>query len=627
MKRLVILAAAIAAFTACAGNPEAPKRTFELPEKTDLPQDMAALQEAQTGWWAKSMENVDERTEWYRLARFGCFVHWGVYSQAGGQWEGRIYNGYAEHLMRMAKIPVETYRQTLVKSFNPVGFDADKWMDDVVASGMKYFIITSKHHDGFAMFPSEAYPYDIRLSGYKGDPMRELRDAARRHGIKFGFYYSHAFDWEHPDAPGNDWDWDHPGGDRKLGGTNWWNTEYASFLPNAEKYVKEKSIPQIRELVRNYDPDIMWFDTPGKLPLYLNVEVLKALREVDTDCKIVVNGRLARFGSYNLGDYKSTSDRAAHFYPVEGLWESIPTTNESYGYNAWDNSHKAPGHFIRLLEDAVSRGGNILMNVGPMGDGRWNEKDLNIFHTVGKWLSVNGESIYGAGSDPLPLQPWGVTTMRGDTLYLHIHKWPSDGTVTVGGLDCKISKGWVVGSPSASVTWNKSGASDSNVKIAGAEADSVSTVVALILKGTPSEGTTGLLEPGEENILYAFDANLVGGGFDFGDGKRNRNYVKNWKNDSQYFTWDFRMPDPAAFEVLLDYNTAENADSGEVCLDFGQEKLHVTYSPSLEKNGTATLSAGKVELPQGQITCTLKGVRHDGAQYMQPIAVRLVPVR
>ena len=267
------------------------------------------------------------------------------------------------------------------------------------------------------------------------------------------------------------------------------------------------------------------------------------------------------------------------------------------------------------------------MNVGPMGDGRWNEKDLNIFHTVGKWLSVNGESIYGAGADPLPLQPWGVTTMRGDTLYLHIHKWPSDGAVTVGGLDTKISRGWVVGSPSASVTWEKSGPSDKRIQIGGCSPDSVSTVVALILKGTPSEGTTGLLEPAGENILYAFDANLVGGGFGFGDGKRNRNYVKNWKKDTQYFTWDFRMPAPAEFEVFLDYNTAAEADSGEVSLDFGGEQIPVTYSPFLEKNGTATIRAGKVNLPQGKLTCTLKGVRHDGAQYMQPIAVRLVPVR
>ena len=152
-------------------------------------------------------------------------------------------------------------------------------------------------------------------------------------------------------------------------------------------------------------------------------------------------------------------------------------------------------------------------------------------------------------------------------------------------------------------------------------------MVALILKGTPTEGTTGLLEPGQENVLYAFDANLIGGGFGFGDGKRNRNYVKNWKKDTQYFTWDFRMPAPAEFEVFLDYNTAAEADSGEVSLDFGQGEVPVPYTPFPEKNGTTTISAGKVKLPQGQFTCTLKGVRHDGAQYMQPIAVRLVPVR
>ena len=360
----------------------------------DLAADRQAVDEAVGGWWAKAQRNVNGRTRWFRDARFGCFVHWGVYSQAAGYWQGHPVGGYSEHLMRKAKIPLQQYKKALVSTFDPIHFDAEEWMQRVADAGMRYFVITAKHHDGFAMYPSAAYPYDIRLTRCKRDPMMELREAARRHGIKFGFYYSHAFDWEHPCAPGNDWEYDHPGGDRKLGGTNWWNSDYKWFLDSAERYVAEKSIPQIKELIKTYQPDILWFDTPGKLPLYLNIRILKAIRDADTQLSIVVNGRLVRWGNRNMGDYRNTGDRAAFFPPTQGLWESIPTTNESYGYNAADNRHKPVSHFVRLLEDAVSRGGNILMNVGPMGDGRWDEKDVTIFKGIGRWLKTNGEGVY-----------------------------------------------------------------------------------------------------------------------------------------------------------------------------------------------------------------------------------------
>ena len=306
---------------------------LSIPAEVSLPQDRIALTEARDGWWTDARKNYDERMGWYNDAKFGCFIHWGVYSDVAGFWHGKHIGGYTEHLMRKATIPLDVYRKEVVAPFNPTGFDADEWMSHARDAGMKYFIVTAKHHDGFAMFPSDAYPYDIRQTTFDRDPMGELREAARRYGIKFGFYYSHAFDWEHPDAPGNDWDYDNPGGDRLLGGAEWWTGGRRDFLPKAEKYVAEKSIPQIQELIRNYQPDILWFDTPAKLPLYLNVRILKAIREADPENKIVVNGRLARYGGSNLGDYRNTGDRAAFFFPTEGPWESIPTTNESYGYS------------------------------------------------------------------------------------------------------------------------------------------------------------------------------------------------------------------------------------------------------------------------------------------------------
>jgi hypothetical protein len=263
--------------------------------------DEAAVEEAIATWWTASMKNHDQRIAWWREAHFGCFIHWGVHSTFGGEWNGKPFKGYAEHMMRIQKILRAVYAEKVVSVFNPEKFDADEWVKLIKAAGMKYVIITAKHHDGFAMFPSAVTKYNIRdATPFKRDPMRELSEACKRNGIRFGFYYSHAFDWEDPNAPGNDWDYDNPGGDKGLhGGVNWFD-QHPELLPKAQRYVDEKAIPQIIELLKNYHPDILWFDTPSKLPLSENLRILKALRAVDQN--VVVNGRLARGQGYSFGD-------------------------------------------------------------------------------------------------------------------------------------------------------------------------------------------------------------------------------------------------------------------------------------------------------------------------------------
>ena len=454
-----------------------------VPESTQLPQDKEAIVNAKNGWWARRQINYDARMAWYEYARFGCFIHWGVYSVPAGIWNGKPFDGYSEHLMRKAQIPLKEYKEKLVYTFNPIDFNADEWMKNISEAGMRYFIITAKHHDGFAMFPSDAYPYDIRLTKFGRDPMKELREAAKKYGIKFGFYYSHAFDWEHPDAPGNDWDYGNPGGDKHLGGANWWLGDRKDFLPRAEKYVAEKSIPQIHELIRNYDPDILWFDTPSKLPLYLNVRILQAIDEADPKGKIVINGRLVRFGNnQNMGDYKNTGDRAAFFPRTEGAWESIPTTNESYGYSVVDTLRKPASFFVQLIASAASKGGNILMNIGPMGNGKMDERDTRLLKQIGGWMHTNGESIYGTERTNLPIQPWGVTTLKGDTLYAHVFKWPEDSKLVIGGLRSGINKAWIVKDGTTINEFDRYGTNNMMLKVPKTAPDPWNSVIAIVLK-------------------------------------------------------------------------------------------------------------------------------------------------
>lgn len=590
----------------------------------DLSQDSVAVIDALNGWWKKSNESLEERMSWYNHAKFGCFIHWGVYSSASGVWNGRIVTGYSEHLMRKEQISLEEYKEKLVYPFNPSEFDADEWMRNVRAAGMRYFIITAKHHDGFAMYFSDAYPYDIRLSKFKRDPMRELRDAAKKYGIKFGFYYSHAFDWEHPDAPGNDWMYDNPGGDKLLWGKNWWN-ENPDFLNHSKKYVAEKSIPQILELIANYQPDILWFDTPHKLPLFENIQILKAIREKAPN--VVVNGRLVRFAKYNLGDYKNTGDRAAYFPPVEGYWESIPTTNESYGFSKHDLSHKSVKHFVQLLASATAKGGNILMNVGPMGNGKWDIKDVEIFNGIGKWLKINGKAIYGNTKTDLPLQSWGVTTQKKDTVYLHVFNWPSNGKLVVGGLTSDVEKAWLISDvENKNLKFSRINKNDFEVKIPKNPNDTLSTVIALKIKKHQIPNGVRLIDANNENILYTFDADLNGKGFSYGDGKPSRNYVGGWKDKNQTIFWNFRNNQTRDYTLSIDYNTNSEQDSGQIEVLIDGLEFKVDYLPHIERNGIKNINLGQLNLKKGNHTCTLIGVERIGSEFMRPISIRLNPI-
>ena len=367
---------------------------------------------------------LDKRMRWFDNARFGMFIHWGVYSPLGCSWNGKRYNGYGEHIQRMARIPVEVYKKEVAGRFNPEEFDAEEWIRIAKETGMGYFIITSKHHDGFAMYDSKVSDYNIvKATPFGRDPMKELRDACRKAGIKFGFYYSHAFDWGEKDGVGNDWDYDNPGGDKLLGGRNWWETR-KEFLPVARKYVDEKAIPQIRELIANYDPDIMWYDTPHKLPVEECIRIVKTTREASPG--IIINGRaISGFDRY---DYYNTSDCPYEFSNYGDIyWEGIPTTNNSYAYNENDNEYKPASFFIKLLVKAAARNGNILMNIGPMGNGKFSSPDKTILKGIADWWKVNGESsIRGTKATPLAVQSWGETTRKGNKLYLHVFDWPED---------------------------------------------------------------------------------------------------------------------------------------------------------------------------------------------------------
>ena len=581
MKSLRILAISLlAAPTLAMAQADGPsaqqRRGTEANEPTGIgapaARDAEAADRAVNGWWRDAGKTRDQRLAWFRQARFGVFVHWGPYSVLGGQWQGQPNPGYSEHIMRVARIPRETYKTEVAAKFRPDAYDARAWVRMMKEAGAGYVILTAKHHDGFALWPSQASDYNIaRVSGFKRDPLAELVEAARAEGLKVGFYYSHAFDWEDPDAPGNDWDYDNPAGDKKLhGGVDWWNT-YPQFLTNTDRYIDRKVIPQLNELVSRYHPDILWFDTPGKLPFFQQARIVEAVRKADPN--VVINGRAARSKDLNLGDFLDTADRPAELRPTAGDWEAIPTTNESYGYNALDHSHKSVEHFVRLIAKASAKGGNILLNVGPRGDGVIDAPDAAILAGVGRWMSVNGESIRGTTRTPLDRQAWGDSTVKGDRLYLHVFDWPKDGSLRMGGLLSAPKRAYVLATK-APVAVRPVGANDYDLALPAQAPDAADSVVVVETDG-PVRGQAGrLLETRYgSNQLLAFDAKAEGTGFSYGDGKTARFYVDGLERPGNRLVWSVRATQAAPVRVRLRYSTPDKTPPGRAIVRYGATTL------------------------------------------------------
>lgn len=586
------------------------------------PRDQQAITEARNGWWKNSMTTQNDRIQWWRDARFGMFIHWGIYSKPGGEWKGKTVNGYSEHLMRKEKITRAEYLD-LAHTFNPEHFNAEEWILNAKKAGMRYFIITAKHHDGFAMYDSKVSDFNVvKQTPFKRDPMAELAASAKKHGMKFGFYYSHAFDWEDPNAPGNDWEYNNPGGDQLLGGADWFDS-HPEWLPKAVKYVDEKSIPQIKELITRYHPDILWFDTPHKLPLSENLRILKAIRETDPD--IVVNGRLARDGQGNYGDYANTGDRPAELRTVEGDAEAIPTTNESYGYSKNDHSHKSAQFFIRLLANSASRGSNLLMNIGPKGDGSFDQRDKQILDSVGNWLGKNGAAIYGTERSVLPIPAWGVSTQKGRTTYLHVFNWPKDGKLIVGGLKTDVKTAYFLTDPAKkALNLKRLDASAIEIGLPQKANDPSDVVIALELKAkVETEGERLIASDISSNRFLAFDADLHGKGFGFGDGKTDRYFVNNWKSKDAYLSWDLRSLGPANYSVVVKY-IADAA--GAYAFSLGDFKQTAQITPAA-KNGVVSQELGTASLNKGKYQISIKPVDMKGTELMKLLEVQLIPVK
>ena len=621
-------------FSACASGPAPEEQSTDWELLQQLPARMPMdLSEGSPDleWWREAQKTREQRIQWWQDARFGCFIHWNASSLLAGEWKGEVYMGYAEHIQRMAKIPCPVYREEVVGSFNPTKFDADEWVRLIKRAGMRYLVITAKHHDGFAMWDSDVNDYNIvDATPFGRDPMRELKDACEKYGIHFGVYYSHAFDWGEENGPGNDWDYENPGGNRGLFGGLKWYDEHPELLPRIRTYINNKSIPQVLELIKKYDPDLIWFDTASKLPPEETLRILKKVREAKPD--IVVNSRIVYPAvlpgrSGHFGDYLSTGDRAVEFLPREGDWEAIPTTNESYGYHKHDHSHKTPDYLIKVLAKAAAKGGNILLNIGPRGDGTIDPVDVKILEGIGEWMKVNESSVCEAGRTTLTVQPWGQSTLDGNRFYLHVFDWPEDGKIEVGGLKSDVLKAWMLADTTQTpLKHQRIDDVTVEMQLAGSAPAVGHAVVVMEVQDAAATDDHRLVSVQSDTLLHGFDSQITGSGYKFGDGKARRDYIEGWNGENQKLIWKIYLREPASFEISAEYQRL--GEPGDFKVTCGEQVFQATTKGDVVENWFSDYiehDLGRLELPAGQHTIELSPVGTPEEGLMRFRALHLNP--
>ncbi|WP_158994620.1 alpha-L-fucosidase [Mucilaginibacter sp. L196] len=398
-----------------------------------------------TGVSAQKKLTRDERMKWWREARFGMFIHWGDYAQWAGKYKGHEIAHGGEWIMNRAKIPVVEY-QAAAKNFNPVKYDPDAWVRMAKDAGMKYIVITAKHHDGFAMFKSNVSKWNIAdATGYGKDVLKPLAAACKKYGIKLGFYYSQAQDWNNPGGAVA----------RKVATDGWANPDSARIdaytLANSghwdpyqttatmSDYIDRVAVPQVKELLTNYgDVAVLWWDTPTGMTDEF-AEKINAVLALQPN--IITNDRLKRPNF--AGDYKTPEQKIPNLSELDGKdWETCMTMNGTWGYKSYDNKWKTPETLIHNLVDIASKGGNYLLNVGPDAEGQFPQGSIDDLKAIGVWMKVNSESIYGTTASPLTPEAWGRCTKKvlGDKtiLYLSVFNWPADGKLLIPGLTNKV---------------------------------------------------------------------------------------------------------------------------------------------------------------------------------------------
>lgn len=547
-------------------------------------------------------EARERRLAWFREAKFGMFIHWGLYAIPAGVWKGQEIPGIGEWIMNRARIPVREYEQ-LAKQFNPTQFNAEEWVRVAKEAGMRYMVITAKHHDGFSMYDSKVTTYDIvDATPFGRDPMKELAEACRRAGLKFGFYYSHAQDWHHPDAAGNTWDY--PDETKK----------------NFARYLEEKAKPQVRELLTQYGPiAILWFDTPRVITPEQSKELTDLVHQLQPDCLVC-----SRVG-HGFGDYRVMGDNQIPAGVIEEPWETPATINDTWGYKRNDHNWKPVERLLFNLVDIVSKGGNYLLNVGPTAEGIIPQPSVERLLAMGQWLRRNGEAIYGAGPTPFRRLPWRCTTKPG-RLFVHLFSWQWPGErMEIPGLKNPVARAYFLSEPQRALPVRRTETGWS-LDLPEQPPDPIDSVLVLEIEGLPQVEAQFLRQEEDgQVVLPAREASL--------DARRARyepdkDCIGFWTDRRDLAQWEFELLRPGTFSVVVVQACTPEEAGSRYAVTVGSQELRGQVRETSSWTKFVEVTLGQVALTQpGRYTLTVRPLALARSALMNLRAIILKPVQ
>ncbi len=537
---------------------------------------------------------------WWSKARFGMFIHWGVYSVPAGVYQDKKIPGLGEWIMHDAKIPVDTYTG-YAKDFNPTKYNPAQWVSAAKAAGVKYIVITTKHHDGFALFDSKASDWNIvKQTPYGKDVIKMLADECRKQGMKLGFYYSQANDWTNP-------------GGAAAGG-HWDKKQDGSF----DDYLDKVAVPQIKEILTKYgDVCELWWDVPTDMTKERAAKFAPIVAQYPN---MITNNRLG-------GDVQGDIETPEQYIPATGIpgrfWETCMTMNDTWGFKTFDERWKSSQTLIRNLVEVASKGGNYLLNVGPKSDGTFPEPISQRLTDIGNWMKVNSESIYGTTASPFRKISWGRVTTKAEgantTLYVHVFDWPANGELLLPGLDNQIlsAKSLTKGTAFKS----KKVADGQVLTLAGTATDANSTVIKVLIKGKPEVRTViPSAEADGSFVLSPMDADVKGGV----QSEHNPPNFGYWTSAQSTVSWQIKITKPGTY--TMEAPIAAVREGNAFTIQIGDQSVKATAK--------ATGNDGRYQVNQlGQISIKKAGVNTititpvaEGWQHVNMRAITFKPV-
>jgi alpha-L-fucosidase len=449
---------------------------------------------------------------------------------------------------------------------------------------MKYLVITAKHHDGFAMYPSKVSKYNlVDWTQFKRDPLKELSEECKKAGIRFCVYYSHREDWDHPDGFGNYWD-------------------YPRSQKNFERYLEEKSKPQLRELLSNYGPlGLVWFDRGMDTPEHAR-QFVDLVRQLQPQC--LINGRVGSYGSDLMGDYQDLNDNGMPPGGLQEYWETPQTLNTTWGFSKFDQQWKTPGDVIHRMVEIVSKGGNYLLNIGPMASGTIPPASVATLRQVGEWMQKNGESIYGTSASPLADQGWGRITAKGNLLYLHVFNWPADGKLRLAGLITEpvAAHPLLASAHKLAVSRNLG---TTTISLPSGPIDSRDTVIVLQLNGPPQANPIILTQGTDAPLLLDYVSAVTSGRAMKRFNRFGGFHIAKWMDPSDSVTWHLLVSQAGTYHLRIRYSAGAASKGDRYQIDVGDQKQVAVVEVTGEGYQYKTFELKLLSLKAGPCTVSI----------------------